>query len=179
MPAKLVILDRDGTINYDSPSYIKSPDEWVPIPGSLEAIARLARADYRVAVATNQAGIERGLFDLETLAAIHRRLQHAVARLGGRLDDFFVCPHAPEAQCECRKPKPGLLFDIARTFNVALTEVHMVGDTRRDLDAAAAAGARPVLVRTGYGEQTLREGNLPAGTRVFDDLAQFSRHIAP
>jgi D-glycero-D-manno-heptose 1,7-bisphosphate phosphatase len=176
---KLVILDRDGTINYDSDHYIKSPAEWRPIEGSLEAIARLTQADYRIVVATNQSGIARGMFDTTTLIAIHDTLQRAVGQLGGRIDAFFFCPHAADSECECRKPKAGMLLEIASRFNVSLDGVYMVGDALRDLEAAAAAGAKPVLVLTGKGKKTQKEGRLPAGTQVFEDLAAFAEHLAP
>ena len=176
---KLVILDRDGTINHDSDQYIKSPEEWRPIKGSLEAIARLTQADYRVVVATNQSGIARGLFDTRTLFAIHDTLLRALALVGGRIDAFFFCPHKAEDGCVCRKPQPGMLLEVGRRFNVALDEVHMVGDAQRDLEAAAAAGAKPVLVLTGKGLQTRDAGKLPAGTQVFADLAAFAAHLAP
>jgi D-glycero-D-manno-heptose 1,7-bisphosphate phosphatase len=176
---KLVILDRDGTINHDSDQYIKSTSEWRPIDGSLEAIARLTQADYRIAVATNQSGIARGLFDTTTLIAIHDTLQRALGQVGGRVDGFFFCPHAADSACECRKPKPGMLLEIARRFNVSLDGVYMVGDALRDLQAAAAAGAKPVLVLTGKGKKTEKDGDLPPGTLVFPDLAAFARHLAP
>ena len=176
---KLVILDRDGTINHDSDAYIKSPEEWRPIKGSLEAIARLTQAGYRVVVATNQSGIARGLFDTRTLFDIHDLLQRSVAQAGGRVDAFFFCPHAADAGCECRKPQPGMLLEVARRFNVPLAETCMVGDARRDLDAAAAAGARPVLVLTGKGRKTQAAGDLPRGTEVFADLAAFAERLAP
>ena len=176
---KLVILDRDGTINHDSDNYIKSPAEWRPIEGSLEAIARLTQAGYRVVVATNQSGIARGLLDTATLIAIHEMLQRAVALAGGRIDAFFFCPHAADSACACRKPKPGMLLEIARRFNVSLADVCMVGDARRDVEAAAAAGARPVLVLTGKGRATFNEGKLPPGTEVYPDLAAFVLKLAP
>ena len=176
---KLVILDRDGTINVDSPDYIKSPAEWQPIPGSLEAIARLHQADYRVVVATNQSGIGRGLFDTQALFAIHEKLQRALGQAGGRIDAFFFCPHKAEDNCRCRKPQPGMLLEVARRFNVPLEEVFMVGDSRKDLDAAVAAGARPVLVLTGKGSATRDAGKLPPGTEVFPDLDAFARRLAP
>jgi D-glycero-D-manno-heptose 1,7-bisphosphate phosphatase len=176
---KLVILDRDGTINHDSDSYVKSPEEWGAIEGSLEAIARLTQAGYRVVVATNQSGIARGLFDTTTLVAIHDKLQKAVAQYGGRIDAFFFCPHAADSECDCRKPKPGMLLEIARRFNVALSDVYMVGDAQRDLEAAAAAGAKPVLVLTGKGRKTKSDGRMPPGTEVFPDLAAFARRLAP
>ncbi len=176
---KLVILDRDGTINHDSDAYIKSPAEWRPLDGALEAIARLTQADYKIAVATNQSGIARGLFDTTTLIAIHDVLQRALGQVGGRVDAFFFCPHAADSACECRKPKPGMLIEIAHRFNVSLDGVYMVGDALRDLQAAAAAGAKPVLVLTGKGKKTQKEGKLPPGTAVFPDLAAFAQHLAP
>jgi D-glycero-D-manno-heptose 1,7-bisphosphate phosphatase len=176
---KLVILDRDGTINHDSDEHIKSPAEWRPIKGSLEGIARLTQAGYRIVVATNQSGIARGLFDTRTLFAIHDTLLRALALAGGRIDAFFFCPHAAEAGCQCRKPQPGMLLEVARRFNVSLDDTYMVGDASRDLEAAAAAGARPVLVLTGKGTKTRDEGKLPPGTRVFADLAAFAEHLTP
>lgn len=176
---KLVILDRDGTINEDRDDYIKSPAEWKPIPGSLEAIARLTQAGHRVVVATNQSGIGRGLFDTAALNAIHEALQRAVQQAGGRIDAIFFCPHADAAGCECRKPRPGMLLEIGRRLNVPLAGVPMVGDALRDLQAAAAAGARPVLVLTGKGEKTRAAGALPPGTEIYPDLAAFAAHDAP
>lgn len=176
---KLVILDRDGTINFDSDQYIKSPEEWRPITGSLEAIARLTQAGYRLVVATNQSGIARGLFDVATLNAIHDTMHRAVVQAGGRIEAVFFCPHAADADCACRKPRPGMLLEIGRRFNVALEGTHMVGDALRDLQAATAAGARPVLVLTGKGRATQEAGSLPAETRVFSDLATFAAQLAP
>jgi D-glycero-D-manno-heptose 1,7-bisphosphate phosphatase len=176
---KLVILDRDGTINHDSEHYIKSLEEWRPIRGSLEAIARLTQAGYRIVVATNQSGIARGLFTTKALFDIHDALQRAAAQAGGRIDAFFFCPHAADAACQCRKPQPGMLLEVARRFNVALKDTYVVGDALRDVQAAAAAGARPVLVLTGKGEKTEAEGGLPPGTQVFPDLAAFAEHLAP
>ena len=176
---KLLILDRDGTINEDSEQHVRSPEEFRPIKGSLEAIARLTQADYRIVVATNQSGIARGFLDTRTLFAIHDTLLRALAQVGGRIDAFFFCPHAADAGCQCRKPQPGMLMEAGRRFNVALDDVYMVGDALRDLQAAAAAGARPVLVLTGKGAKTSAEGKLPPGTRVFPDLAAFAEHLAP
>jgi D-glycero-D-manno-heptose 1,7-bisphosphate phosphatase len=176
---KLVILDRDGTINHDSDHYIKSLEEWRPIKGSLEAIARLTQAGYRIVVATNQSGISRGLFTTRTLFEIHDHLQRVASQAGGRIDAFFFCPHADAAGCQCRKPKPGMLLEVAQRFNVSLEDTYMVGDALRDVQAAAAAGARPVLVLTGKGKKTHEEGNLPPGTQVFPDLAAFAEHLAP
>jgi D-glycero-D-manno-heptose 1,7-bisphosphate phosphatase len=176
---KLVILDRDGTINHDSEHFIKSIEEWRPLKGSLEAIARLTQAGYRIVVATNQSGISRGLFTTRTLFEIHENLQRAALQAGGRIDAFFFCPHADAAACQCRKPKPGMLLEVARRFNVSLEDTYMVGDALRDVQAAVAAGARPVLVLTGKGKKTHEEGNLPPGTQVFQDLAAFAEHLAP
>ncbi len=176
---KLIVLDRDGTINVDSDQYIKSPSEWQPIKGSLEAIARLTQAGWHAVVATNQSGIARGLFDFSTLNAIHDAMHRAVQLAGGRIDAIFFCPHAADADCECRKPKPGLLLEIGLRMNVDLAEVPMVGDSLRDLQAAAAAGARPILVLTGKGRKTRDTGGLPSGTRVFPDLAAVAAQLAP
>ncbi len=176
---KLVVLDRDGTINHDSDQYIKSPAEWKPIKGSLEAIARLTQSGHRVVVATNQSGIARGLFDMTTLNAIHDAMQRAVQRAGGRIDAIFFCPHANDADCECRKPKPGMLLEIGRRLNADLEGVPVVGDALRDLQAAQAVGARPVLVLTGKGKKTRSAGGLPPGTEIFADLAAFAARHAP
>jgi D-glycero-D-manno-heptose 1,7-bisphosphate phosphatase len=177
-PMKLVVLDRDGVINLDSDQYIKSPEEWKPIPGSLEAIARLTQAGFRVVVATNQSGLGRGLFDMATLNAMHDKMHKAVNQLGGRIDAVFFCPHAQDAGCDCRKPKPGMLREIAARFDLALTGVPVIGDSLRDLQAASAAGARPVLVLTGKGEQTLKSGGLPEGTEIHRDLAAAALALA-
>jgi D-glycero-D-manno-heptose 1,7-bisphosphate phosphatase len=174
---KLVILDRDGVINYDSHDFIKSPDEWRPIPGSLEAIAKLNHAGFQVVLATNQSGVGRGLFEVSTLNAIHDRMHRALAQMGGRIDAIFFCPHAQDANCACRKPKAGLLEEIARRFNVDLKGVPSIGDSLRDLQAAAAVGAEPVLVLTGKGEQTRNAGGLPSGTHIYADLAAAARAI--
>lgn len=172
---KLLILDRDGVINQDSDDFIKSPDEWVPIPGSLEAIAQLNHEGWHVVVASNQSGIARGLFDMTTLNAIHRKMHKALAAVGGRIDAIFFCPHAPEDHCSCRKPKPGLFHDIARRYELQTLEgVPSVGDSVRDLQAAQPLGCGLNLVRTGKGERIADLGNLPPGTRVHDDLAAFA-----
>ena len=175
---KLVILDRDGVINLDSEHYIKSPEEWKPIAGSLEAIARFTQAGFRVVVATNQSGVGRGLFDMATLNAMHDKMHKAVNQLGGRIDAVFFCPHAQDAGCACRKPRPGMLLEIAERFNVALAGVPAIGDSVRDLQAASAAGARPILVLTGKGEQTLKSGGLPEGTEIHRDLAAAALALA-
>ncbi|WIM04584.1 MAG: D-glycero-beta-D-manno-heptose 1,7-bisphosphate 7-phosphatase [Candidatus Nitricoxidivorans perseverans] len=174
---KLIILDRDGVINFDSDQYIKSPDEWQPIPGSLEAIARLTQWGYRIVVATNQSGIGQGLFEMDTLNAIHEKMIKAAAQLGGRIDGVFFCPHTNGDQCACRKPKPGMLEQIAARYNTSLKGVPAVGDSLRDLQAAAKMGARPILVLTGKGQKTRLDPALPPETRVFDDLAAATASI--
>lgn len=174
---KLVILDRDGVINYDSAQFIKSPEEWKPIPGSLEAIARLNQAGFRIALATNQSGIGRGLFDMATLNAIHDKMYRALAQCGGRIDALFYCPHTADAHCGCRKPKPGMLEEIARRFGTDLKDIPSVGDSLRDLQASVAVGAQPILVRTGKGEKTLADGNLPERTWICADLADAAQRI--
>ena len=168
---KLIVLDRDGVINYDSEHFIKSPDEWRPVPGSVEAIARLNHAGYRVVVATNQSGIGRGLFDMGMLNTIHEKMHKALAHAGARVDAIFFCPHTADSRCECRKPKAGMLLEIGKRFNMELTGVPCIGDSLRDLQAAEAVGAQPMLVLTGKGEKTLRDGNFPKNTVIFPDLA--------
>lgn len=174
---KLIILDRDGVINYDSDLFIKSPAEWKPIPGSLEAIARLTQAGFRVVIATNQSGIGRGLFDMDTLNAIHEKMHRAVQAQGGRIDAVFYCPHAVSAECTCRKPKPGMFERIGACFNADLSETFAIGDSLRDLQAAASVHARPILVLTGKGEATQAAGDLPEGTLSFADLATAVDHV--
>jgi D-glycero-D-manno-heptose 1,7-bisphosphate phosphatase len=168
---RLIILDRDGVINHDSDLFIKTPDEWRPIPGSLEAIARLNHAGYRVVVATNQSGVGRGLLDITTLNAIHERMHRSLAQVGGRVDAIFFCPHSADSQCECRKPRPGMLLEIGRRFGVEMNGVPCIGDSPRDLASADAVGAQPMLVLTGKGEKTLRDGGFPKNTVIFPDLA--------
>ena len=168
---KLIILDRDGVINHDSDEFIKSPAEWIPIPGSLEAIARLNQAGYRVVVATNQSGVARGLFDVATLNAIHQKLHAAAQQVGADVDAIFYCPHAADDNCDCRKPKPGMLHTIAARFHTSLKGVPNVGDSLRDLQAGYGVGCVPYLVQTGKGERTLEKGGLPPGTLIFPDLA--------
>lgn len=170
----LVILDRDGVINYDSPEHVKSPEEWRPIPGTLEAVARLNRGGYRVVVATNQSGLGRRIFDIEALNRIHEKMHQQLAMVGGGIEAIFFCPHRPDGGCRCRKPRPGMLLDIAQRLHVALDEVPVVGDAERDLQAARAAGARPVLVRTGHGARTLERLRDTTGLAVYDDLAAFA-----
>lgn len=167
---KLIILDRDGVINFDSDSSIKSPAEWRPIPGSLEAIARLNQAGYRVAVATNQAGIARGLFNMQTLNAIHQKLHSSAQAIGAHVDAIFFCPHSADENCDCRKPRPGMVQAIGQRFDVQLKGVPLVGDSLRDLQAGFVSGCLPHLVMTGKGKKTLEKGGLPPGTAVFDNL---------
>ncbi len=174
---KLVILDRDGVINHDSDQYIKSPEEWKPIPGSLAAIARLNQAGYRVVVASNQSGVGRGLFETDTLMAIHDKMLRALAQVGGRIDAIFFCPHTNVDNCECRKPRPGMYKEIAARFNADLAGVPAIGDSMRDLQAAMAVGAQPMLVLTGKGRKTQADPELPPGTPVFPDLAAAAAHI--
>ena len=169
---RLVIMDRDGVINQESAAYIKSPEEWIPIPGSLEAIARLNKAGFVVVIASNQSGVGRGLFSLKTLEAIHARMESALNAVGGHLDGIFFCPHRPEDDCDCRKPKPGLLKQIAERYHTALDGVPFIGDSPRDIAVARAVGARPMLVRTGDGERTLRQMPETVGVEIYADLAE-------
>jgi len=169
---KLIILDRDGVINFGSDQFIKSPDEWKPISGSLEAIARLPREGWRVVVATNQSGLARGLFEMATLNAIHSKMHKAVAQAGGRIEAVFYCPHAADMNCDCRKPKSGMFDEIAARYGSDLRGVPAIGDSLRDLQAAANVGASPWLVRTGKGERTLAAGGLPENTPVYADLGE-------
>jgi D-glycero-D-manno-heptose 1,7-bisphosphate phosphatase len=152
---KLIVLDRDGVINQDSDAYIKSVEEWQPIPGSLEAIAKLYHAGYRIVIATNQSGLARGLFDIEDLNAMHRKLRWNLGRLGGQIEAVFFCPHAPDAGCRCRKPATGMIEDIGHRLQTSLTDVPFVGDSFKDIQAARAVGASPILVLTGKGQTTL------------------------
>ena len=170
---KVIVLDRDGVINHDSDDYIKSADEWVPIKGSLEAIAQMNHAGFSVAVATNQSGIARGLYGIEALHDMHNKMSTMLEAIGGSVDAIFYCPHAPSKHCSCRKPEPGMLLDIARRFDyTSLSGVYFVGDTYRDIEAARAAGAKPVLVRTGKGVRTLQvcTDEQLQDVQVFDDL---------
>ena len=181
-PIKLIILDRDGTINEDRDDYVKSPDEWVPIPGALEAIARLNHAGWHTVVATNQSGLGRGTFDMATLNAMHVKMNQLLAKQGGRIDAVFFCPHAPDEVCLCRKPLPGLLEQIGERFGVSLRDVPVVGDTVRDLQAGMAVGCRPHLVRTGKGArlsatQIVELCAQVPGTRVHADLTAFAEYV--
>ena len=162
-----VILDRDGVINHDSAAYIKSPEEWRAIDGSLEAIAKLTQVNIKVYIASNQSGIAYGFFDYDTLYAMHKKLLRQVEALGGKVDGFFFCPYLSGP---CRKPNPGLLFDIAGRTHINLHTTPFIGDTMRDLQAAIAANAIPILVRTGKGEATYTSGDVPTQVQVFANL---------
>lgn len=168
---KLIILDRDGVINHDSDNYIKSVDEFIPLPGSIEAIARLNQAGYRVTVATNQSGISRGYFSLDTLNAMHEKLRSELAIHGGAIDMIAYCPHGPKDGCDCRKPKPGMYQAISKRLDTPLIRVPVIGDSLRDLQAAQQVGASPILVKTGKGERTLATGEGLDGIPVYDNLA--------
>ncbi len=178
---KLIVLDRDGVINEDSDEYVKSPDEWQPIAGSLEAIARLNRGGYRVVVATNQSGISRGMFDLETLSAMHKKMHDLAGEVGAHIDGIFFCPHGPDDKCNCRKPKPGLFQEIQARLGTSLEGVPCVGDSLRDLQAGKSQGCTPFLVKTGKGKRTLdtKKNELPEGTEVFDNLMAVAEHLVP
>ncbi len=167
-----MILDRDGVVNRDSAAFVKSADEWLPLPGSIEAIAAMSKAGFTVTIASNQSGLARGMFNRAALRSMHRKLRRLVGAAGGRVDRIVVCPHGPEDGCNCRKPLPGLLHRLARHYGASLEGVWFIGDSARDLETAVAAGATPVLVRTGNGadtEATLAESF--AGIAVYDDLA--------
>ena len=170
---KLVILDRDGVINEDSPDFVKSPEEWRTIPGSLEAIALLNKANILVAIASNQSGIARGLFSEIALDAIHRKMAHELMAYHGYIDRIFYCPHGPNDQCDCRKPKPGLLLQAMHYFGVSPKETCFVGDSQRDIDAAIAAHCQPILVRTGNGRNTADKNSIV----TYDNLLTFSQTL--
>jgi len=172
---KVIVLDRDGVINHDSDAYIKSPEEWVPIEGSLEAIAQLNHNGYTVVVASNQSGLAREYFDIATLTAIHQKMDDLLMKVGGRVDAVFYCPHGPDDACDCRKPKPGMLLAIGQRFNVSLKDVIFIGDSISDIKAASNAHAQAMLVRTGKGmkaEKILQvECSESDSVPVYDDLA--------
>jgi D-glycero-D-manno-heptose 1,7-bisphosphate phosphatase len=177
MQTKLVILDRDGTINQDSDDYVKSADEWIPLPDALEAIARLNHAGWHVVVASNQSGLGRGLFDVAALNAMHTKMHKLLAAVGGRIDAVFYCPHSPEETCNCRKPLPGLYEQIGERYGMDLTGVHTVGDSLRDLQAGAAVGCATHLVYTGKGEKLKGQplpADFPTGTVAHEDLGAFA-----
>lgn len=172
-PDTVIVLDRDGVINADSPDYIKTPDEWHALPGSLGAIARLKDVGLRVAIATNQSGVARGLFSIDTLWDIHRKMLGEIMAAGGYVTRIFFCLHGPDDNCDCRKPKPGLMLQIAEYFACGFDKMIVIGDSKRDLDAALAVGARAILVRTGNGSKTeaaIKDDPEYAGVTVYDDL---------
>lgn len=177
-PTRLVVLDRDGVINEDSDAFVKSVEEWLPLPGSIEAIARLSKAGFTVTVATNQSGIARGLFGVDALDAMHAKLKSLVEAAGGRIGRIVYCPDGPDDVSECRKPKPGMFIELGEYYGVPLADVPAIGDSLRDLEAAAAVGALPILVRTGKGLETERSLSGPlASVDVFDNLAAAAKHL--
>lgn len=169
-----IIVDRDGVINHDSADFIKSPEEWLAIEGSLDAIARLTKADVKVFIASNQSGLARGLFNYDTLFAMHKKLTREVETLGGRINGFFFCPYLSGPD---RKPQPGLLKDIASRAHVELKGIPFIGDTMRDIEAAIAVDAEPILVLTGKGEVTLNSGEVPDHVKVYEDLYDAAEHL--
>ncbi len=176
---KLIILDRDGVINEDSDDYIKSPDEFIPIAGSFDAITRLYHADFKIVIATNQSGIARGYYDLDTLNAIHSKMHRLLSVHGGKIEAIFFCPHGPDDNCDCRKPKTGMLDDIASRYDITLTNIPFIGDSLTDINAARTAGASPYLVKTGKGELTIQNAtqneldNIP----IYLDLNDVVNHL--
>ena len=174
---RLVMLDRDGVVNEDSDDYVKSVAEWKPIAGSLHAIARLCDAGFTVVVVSNQSGLARGLFDRDDLRAIHREMHRQVEAAGGHISGVFVCPHAPDAGCGCRKPQPGLLLDVERSLGIPIAGAPLVGDKAADLEAARRAGCEPILVRTGKGAAAERDAAGIDSALVFDDLARAADHL--
>jgi D-glycero-D-manno-heptose 1,7-bisphosphate phosphatase len=177
-PVRLLVLDRDGVINKDSKAFVKSADEWLPLPGSIAAIAALSKAGFTIAVASNQSGLARRLFGRNALRSMHRKLRRLVASAGGRVDRIVVCPHGPDDGCRCRKPAPGLLERLGRHYGVTMTDVPVIGDSLRDLQAASAVGARPILVLTGNGQKTRAAlpGDL-ADIEIYDDLSAAARAL--
>lgn len=175
---KLIILDQTGVINQSSDAFIKTPEEWIPIPGSLDAIARLTHSGYRVVIATNQSGIGRGLLDMATYNAINDKMYKAVNQAGGRIDAIFFCPHTSADKCSCRKPATGLLDEIMQRYGVNLKNAPAAGDSLKDLQAAAAVGAIPMLVLTGNGQTTRTAKEIPAGTQIFENLAAVAAALA-
>ncbi len=173
MPSKLIVLDRDGVINYDSDDYVKSVDEWVPLPGSMEALAKLTQAGFKIAIATNQSGISRGYFSVATLDAMHQKMLSLASEAGAKIDYIAYCPHGPDDNCECRKPLPGLIHQIEEALNISAKGCYMVGDSLRDLQAGEAAGLVPALVLTGKGQRTQSKGNGLDNVGIFTDLGQF------
>ena len=174
---KIIVLDRDGVINYDSDDYIKTVDEWIPLPGSMEALGLLTQAGYKITIATNQSGIARGYFTLDTLNAMHEKLSDLANEHGGKIDYIAYCPHGPEDGCDCRKPLPGLIHQISNALNSDLSNCYMLGDSLRDLQAGEAAGLKPVLVKTGKGQRTLDKGIGLEHVPVYDDLLSFVKQL--
>lgn len=172
----LIVLDRDGVINEDSVDYIKSPNEWTPLPGSIEAIAELTRAAFTIVVVSNQSGIGRGLFTLSDLEAIHEKMEHTVAEAGGRLAGIYFCPHRPDELCDCRKPRTGMLERVMDDFDVSVAGVPLIGDKAADLELARRVEARPILVLTGYGQESAGEAT-EAGVEIYADLAAAARAL--
>ena len=174
---KLVILDRDGVINEDSASYIKNPNEWIPTPQSLEAIALLKQNNFHVVIATNQSGVGRGLYDISTLNQIHNKMIKMLQDVGGAIDAIFYCTHTDEDDCNCRKPKIGMLEEIEKRFACSLKKIPAIGDSLRDLKAFRGIGAQPILVKTGNGEQTLLDKKYPKNTLIFENLFDAAEFI--
>lgn len=169
----LIILDRDGVINEDSDEYIKSPQEWQPIEGSLQAIGSLTKNGYQVVIATNQSGIGRKLFTIDDLNAIHMKMNSHLSQYGGVIDAIFFCPHIPRDDCQCRKPKPGMYFEISERLRMPLNKVYCIGDKMTDVKAAQSAGGKPVLVRTGKGQSQIEQDLVPKGIPIYESLAAF------
>lgn len=175
---KIIILDRDGVINHESTQFVKSADEWEPISGSIKAIANLTQIGFNVVVCSNQSGIGRGLYGMEELNAMHEKMHKLVTNAGGHIAAIFICPHIPDDNCSCRKPKPGMIYEICERFNVNNVEkVMLVGDSERDLQAIKTAGGIPILVKTGNGKKTLNKGTIPPDTLVFDNLLNVSEYL--
>lgn len=172
-----IILDRDGVINYDSTEYIKSPEEWIAIPGSLEAIAQLNRHGFRVVIATNQSGVARGYYSVETLDQIHEKLQTELAAVGGHIEEFFFCPHHPEEGCHCRKPRPGLLYQIRDKYHLDLENTFFIGDSHTDVQAAITSGCKPILVKTGNGEKAIADYPFIQNIPQFENLSETVQHL--
>jgi len=173
---KYVLLDRDGVINHDSDDFIKSPDEWLPIEGSLEAIALLTNNNYEVIVITNQSGVGRGLYSDATLTDIHIKMSHLTAAAGGKISHIYYCPHLPDTGCKCRKPKPGMLYQFSKDADVALDDIYFIGDSLRDIQAGIDAGAKPILVKTGNGVKTLA-ANPDLNVPIFENLYDAAEYI--
>ena len=176
---KLIILGRDGVINQAADTVIKSPDDWIPIEGSLEAIAQLTRGGYRIVVVTNQPGIGEGLFDIQALNAVHEKMYQQATMLGGQIESILFCPHTAQQACDCRKPEAGLLLDLQNRLNITLTNAPMVGDSIDDVQEARKVGASPVLVRTGKGEITAAKATGLEQVPVYKNLAEYTEQLLP